>query len=34
MSRGAYKIDCVQKFKEWIRYYAYNWFIQGVSFNP
>jgi len=33
MSRGADKIDCVQKFKEWIRYYAYSWFIQSVSFN-
>ena len=33
MSRGAYKIDCVQKFKEWIRNYVYNWFTQGVSFN-
>jgi hypothetical protein len=33
MSRGAYKIDCVQKLKEWIYYYAYNWFIQSVSFN-
>jgi len=31
--RGAYKIDCVQKFKEWIHYYSYNWFIWSVSFN-